>query len=238
MQTTSDHPPAAADDAADRRPIDSPEDEATQDERIKRSPSDTELFLALAPEVQALFGPPPLILGEDAQAYETLLLAIAQAVEPKDVIEWFYVKDIADSTWAEQRLRRLQTRLLCKEIQSGLREHLQSAFRAAGKTNAESEKLAAEAATAFITNDQKKIAATNKALLEPVDLVSVTAKALVKILDVYGTLDRMITTASVRRQAVSREIDRRREAAARRFRLKRALLVPSRAFAGAGRVLR
>jgi hypothetical protein len=56
----------------------------------------------------------------------------------------------------------------------------------------------------------------------------------VKILDVYGILDRMITTASVRRQAVSREIDRRREAAARRFRLKRALLAPSRAFVAAG----
>ena len=101
MQTTSDHPPAAADDAADRRPIDSPEDEATQDERIKRLPSDTELFLALAPEVQALFGPPPLIPGEDARAYETLLLAVAQAVEPKDVIEWLYVKDVADFTWEE-----------------------------------------------------------------------------------------------------------------------------------------
>ena len=87
---------------------------------------------------------------------------------------------------------------------------------------------------AYITNDQEMIAASRKALPEPVDLESIASKALVKVLDIYGTLERMVMTAAARRLSVSREIDRRREAAARRFRLERAFLAPSRAFVAAG----
>ena len=141
-------------------------------------------------------------------------------MKPKDILEWFFVQDIAASTWAEQRLKRLQMCLLADKIQSGLRDHLERAFRAAGKSSTDSEKLAAAAATAFISNDQAKIAATTKALREPVDGALISARALRDMLEVYTTLDRLITTAAVRRQAVSREIERRRETLARRWRLE------------------
>ena len=197
-----------------------PDVEAGRDERVKWQPREAELRPAVPPEVHALLGPPPLLPGEEGAAYESLLLAVAAAVKPKDILEWLFVQDIAASTWAEQRLRRLQMCLLADKIQSGLRDHLQRAFRAAGKSSTDSEKLAAAAATALITNDQATVAATTKALREPVDAALISARALRDMLEVYTTLDRLITTASIRRQAVSREIERRRETLARRWRLE------------------
>jgi hypothetical protein len=223
-------PPAAATDTADRRPTVAPE---VIDERLKRLPRDAERRPALPPEIEALFGPPPLILGEDGEAYDNLLLAVADAVKPKDVIEGLYVKDIADLTWQGQRLKRLQAQLLTQEIQIRLHDDLALAFRAMGKSVEDSRRLAAEAATAFITNDQKVITRTRKALPEPIDLERVAAKALTSNLDVYVTLDRRITTAAAGRLAVEREIERRRQALARRWRLEHAVAAP-RASAGAG----
>ena len=224
--------PMGADESVRYVPEYGPDAETGRDESVKRPPSPTELYLVLPPEIEALFGPPPLIPGEDGEAYESLLLAVAQALKPKDTVEWLDVKDVADFTWEGQRLKRLQTQLLSKETRSCLRDHLQSAFRATGKDAAESQKLAAAVAEAHLTNDQELIAASRKKLRDPIDLDAIASKALVKILDVYGTLDRMFTTTTVRRQGAIRDIERHRGALARRRRLEQSFLVPSRAFAG------
>ncbi len=50
------------------------------------------------PEVQALFGDPPLMRGEDIGAYNKLLDQFGELVEPTDVLEWLLLKDIADHT--------------------------------------------------------------------------------------------------------------------------------------------
>jgi hypothetical protein len=36
----------------------------------------------------ALFGPPSLLEGEDAAAYDTLLARICAAVRPRDIVDW------------------------------------------------------------------------------------------------------------------------------------------------------
>jgi len=51
------------------------------------------------PEVQALFGDPPLMRGEDVGAYNKLLDQFAELVEPRDVLEWWWVRDVTDHTW-------------------------------------------------------------------------------------------------------------------------------------------
>lgn len=47
-----------------------------------------------------LLGPAPLIRGESAKRYDALFDAIAEAIGPRDMVEWLYVKDGADCTWA------------------------------------------------------------------------------------------------------------------------------------------
>jgi len=59
-------------------------------------------------EVEAQFGVPPLLRGEDDSAYYTLMDNFAKLVEPKDLMEWWWVKDMTDHTWEIRRLRRLK----------------------------------------------------------------------------------------------------------------------------------
>ena len=64
---------------------------------------------ALVPtEVQALFGDPPLLRCEDDGLYYTLMDHFTKLVEPTDIIEWWWVKDMTDHTWEIRRLRRFK----------------------------------------------------------------------------------------------------------------------------------
>jgi hypothetical protein len=60
----------------------------------------------------ALFGPPPLIEGEDAAAYDQLLARICAAVKPVDIIDEIFIADVAPSEWEVLRLRRLKWSLI------------------------------------------------------------------------------------------------------------------------------
>jgi hypothetical protein len=77
--------------------------------------------VATAPEAQtpsriSLFGPPPLIEGEDAAAYDELHARVSSAVRPTDFIEEMFVRDIVDITWTIFRFRRLQAAFLSDEV--------------------------------------------------------------------------------------------------------------------------
>src|SRR6202030_1130933 len=58
------------------------------------------------------FGPAPLIEGEDAGAYDELLLRISAAVRPHDIFEEIWVRDIVDLVWEAFRLRRFKACLV------------------------------------------------------------------------------------------------------------------------------
>ena len=55
-----------------------------------------------------LFGPPPILEGEDADAYNEILDRVFGAVAPTDFIEDIWVRDLVDVTWNMFRLRRLR----------------------------------------------------------------------------------------------------------------------------------
>src|SRR3954466_3481887 len=56
----------------------------------------------------ALFGPPLLIEGEDAAAYDQLLDRICAAVKPVDIIDEMFTADVVSLEWEVLRLRRLK----------------------------------------------------------------------------------------------------------------------------------
>jgi hypothetical protein len=60
----------------------------------------------------ALFGPPLLLEGEDAAAYDQLLVQICAAVEPVDVIDEMFIADIVSLEWEVLRWRRLKSSLI------------------------------------------------------------------------------------------------------------------------------
>jgi hypothetical protein len=60
----------------------------------------------------ALFGPPPLIEGEDAAAYDQLLARMCAAVKPVDIIDEMFIADVVPLEWEVLRLRRLKWSLI------------------------------------------------------------------------------------------------------------------------------
>jgi hypothetical protein len=76
----------------------------------------------------ALFGPPPLIEGEDAAVYDQLLARICAAVKPVDVIDEMFTADVVSLEWEVLRLHRLKWSLIRSRglefLQGFLAEHL------------------------------------------------------------------------------------------------------------------
>ena len=98
----------------------------------RKNTSETEIA---APKVRvrvqrlALFGPPLLLEGEDAAAYDELLARICAAVKPVDVIDEMFVADVVPLEWEVLRWRRLKWSLIRarvnKVLEDLLRENLE-----------------------------------------------------------------------------------------------------------------
>ena len=57
---------------------------------------------------RSLFGPPPILEGEDAAAYDELFGRVCAAVKPVDVIDEMFMADVVASEWEFLRWRRLK----------------------------------------------------------------------------------------------------------------------------------
>src|SRR6516164_7038914 len=101
----------------------------------RKSESKTEIAAARVPgQVQrlAVFGPPLLLEGEDAAAYDELLGRICAAVKPVDVIDEIFIADVASLEWELLRWRRLKWTLMqetgLKALELFLVEQLESNY--------------------------------------------------------------------------------------------------------------
>ena len=63
-----------------------------------------------------LFGPPPILEGEDARAYNEMLDRVFRAIAPTDFIEEIWARDLVDVTWEMFRYRRLLAALMSDEV--------------------------------------------------------------------------------------------------------------------------
>src|SRR6266545_1071180 len=64
------------------------------------------------PTTLAFLGPPPLAEGEHAAAYDELLARISGALQPADILEDIWIRDVVDLVWDVFRLRRLKANLI------------------------------------------------------------------------------------------------------------------------------
>jgi hypothetical protein len=81
----------------------------------RKSDSKTEIAAAgVLEQAQrlSLFGPPLLLEGEDAAAYDELVGRIWAAVRPVDVIDEMFIDDIVSLEWEVLRWRRLKSTLI------------------------------------------------------------------------------------------------------------------------------
>jgi hypothetical protein len=157
-----------------------------------------------------IFGPPQLLDGEDAKAYEELLSRFSTAVQPSDFLEEILVRDVVDIAWHVLRLRRLLVNLMRGTAHKGMNETLAPIV---GPSRAK------ELAEAWATRRPDAIAAIGEALDSAgfgIDVVMAQTYSL-KLGDLER-IDRLIANAEARRNATLREIDRHRDTLGQKLR--------------------
>jgi hypothetical protein len=147
------------------------------------------------------FGPPPLIEGEDAAAYDELLTRVSAAIKPADILEDIWVRDIVDFVWNAFRLRRLQANLITASAYNGLQTVLAPLIDQGLRQLVED----------WARREPNAIKEVNH-ILASADLTmdAVMAHTLCENLDSMERIDSMIALAEGRRDAILHEIDRHR----------------------------
>src|SRR5688500_4964099 len=147
--------------------------------------------------------PPALLEGEDEAAYQKLLAQVTAAVEPNDVIEEFWVRDVVDLAWDAIRLRRLKADLLNASLANGLEKVLSPLVSFESRALAES----------WYGRDKDAIKKVDRLLGQASQSMdAVMAQTFSVKLDDIERLDRMLANVEARRHLVLREIDRHRAA--------------------------
>jgi hypothetical protein len=167
-------------------------------------------------DAQALLGPAPLVLGEDKDAYAALLARVQASVEPKDILEEFWVKDVVDLTWETVRLRRMKANIITATAHGALERILAPILNKESLDDVSSllEGTPARKLAAGWYKREKEAVNKVEAILKSADhsMEIVTATALRMSLDDIERIDRMIMNAEARRNAVLREVARHRAA--------------------------
>jgi hypothetical protein len=169
------------------------------------------------------FARPPLLESEDPKAYDRLLDRVSDAVRPSDWIEEIWVQDVVDLSWEVLRGRRFKINLLTASIPDVIAKILvrpgkfeyftdqegESGLRQVGHID---ESDAKELAQKWAAKDPAALEEVNEMLAakgQTMDTVEV--RALVLALDSIETIDGLIMSAEIRRNAAFREINRHRD---------------------------
>jgi hypothetical protein len=166
------------------------------------------------PDLQSLLGPPPLLEGEDASAYEALKFRILAAVKPEDAIEQMWVRDVLDLLWETTRLRRLKAKLMHAAAHEGLKRLLSPLVFFTSRFTS-----LAGLVQGWALRNPETVKEVNEILRQAgLGEEAIAAQTLAAKLDTFEKIDRMIMQTEARRHLVLREIDRRRDVLARRLR--------------------
>ncbi len=168
------------------------------------------MTISLIPkDIAALFGYAPTLKTEDDEIYWHCMKRIAECVEPQDIIEWLWLRDVVDLSWEISRLRRLKIDLV--EI-----------YREDKNATIEWEREHAdEPYVHFISGrltprDSAEIESRkNKPLL---DTEADSTKLLFRHIEEYERIEKLLTSAELRRDRILREIELRRDHIGRRLR--------------------
>lgn len=166
-----------------------------------------------------MLAPAHIVRSEDVDAYDMLMYQYAEAVRPQDFVEWMWIRDLTDQTWEELRAKRargVRLRLAQRETV----ELIMKAHYPANIENSVEMEFEIQKDVSDILRGEEVPVAGFKLIRERFDL---------KGFDMFGAvyqacltdmerLQRIADRANARRNMTLREIDRRRDAAARRAR--------------------
>ena len=153
----------------------------------------------MPPDIEVLFGDPPLLSTEDPRLYRELLDRFVGSVEPRNVIEWLWVKDIVDLSWEIARLRRYRALLIERERESKNAEIDYAREHADDRDLCWMDRLKRPQIEALRNAPRLDTEADSASLL------------ILQYLGTYETVDKLLMSAELRRDRILRELDFRRE---------------------------
>lgn len=171
-----------------------------------------------------LFGPPPLLYGEDEAACDQMLARVGDALAPRDFIEEIWVHDLVNAAWNIIRLRRIQTAFLDNTVQDDVNE------RAASLTNRDprlmqgTEEEDEEMWKLRVDNSEqswdelkeqyplvyKKYQERWEEIESTLDEESIQVEVIIREFDTIERIENLIALSQRRLDAVIREFDRHR----------------------------
>ncbi len=190
--------------------------------------------VVLTAEDRSLLGPAPVTIFENAEQYEELLRRLVAEVAPEGVIELIWVKDVADLTWEVLRLRRAKAVAIAVAQEQALRWVIDvtdapdgSRVREmSGGARAEVVDYLSAPANGAMYPDQREAAEMMAFAKQPIQRAfaklglsegEIGDAALVQSIGTVERLDRLVLISSRRRDAIIRDLERRRSDLAARL---------------------
>jgi hypothetical protein len=159
-------------------------------------------------QTAAFAGPPPLIAGERAAGYDELLARVCETLQPSDVLEHIWTRDIVDLAWEVFRLRRLKADLMSAAAYEGMVRLLEPLVD-----------LPALAAKGWARREETNVRKVEAALANAgLTMDAVAARTFSARIGDFERIDRMTMAAEARRNAALHELDRHRASFALRLR--------------------
>lgn len=177
----------------------------------------------IPPQIAELLGESPLILGEDENEYWNLCAQFASAIQPKDFVEWVWVRDILDLTWEIRRLRRLKAAYLREQcwIRFEIRFHTNRWFEPKYDDYSDEDMrgMVEDLRIDWRKGDPEALQEFKRIMADHgTDMDALTSDIAIGSDSVeFVRADRMIERVEKRRGLLLREIERRRDGIARRL---------------------
>jgi hypothetical protein len=160
---------------------------------------------AIPSYVREIFGDPPVLSTENRDAYDSLLARLAIEIEPREIMEWLWVRDLPDLTWQILRLRRVITSVLNISFKPALIQIL-DAILPRTELPPLWRSQATELAEAWYSNSKERNRVTSILAKYGLKPESVEGQAFVRRCNELEKMERMLTSAENRRNAIMREL--------------------------------
>jgi hypothetical protein len=178
-------------------------------------------FDNISDKLRGLFSTPSLMKGEDPHIYAELYAQVEEVVQPQDVWDQMMITDITNHFWEQQRYRRCTGAVINTKRRAALERIL---HRAIGLNDVDTEtvadtyfevaRLEEREVTDYSTQAPiPKTRAEVVALLEKHDFVEtdIDRVAMETSADTLADLENLAFKHEIRREAIVRELERRRK---------------------------
>jgi len=150
----------------------------------------------------SLFGPSPLIEGEDVRQYDEIEARFSATIKPKDFLEEMWTRDVVDLTWEVLRMRRLKAGLLTSVMSEGMEKILQLLLGFPDSYHL---------SKAWSARDPKAVKAVEELLAAKGQTMELAAaRGFEARIEIFERIDRMAMAAEARRNSALRELERHR----------------------------